>query len=40
MANLVARLKKADEDDARPNVDDAIRAVCQMAVSRIEEGEG
>lgn len=40
MANLVERLKKTDEDDARPNVDDAIRAVCLMAVSQIEEGEG
>ena len=39
MANLVARLKKTDEDDARPNVDDAIRAVCLMSVSRMEGGE-
>ena len=39
MANLVARLKKTDEDDARPNVDDAIRAVCLMAVSQMEGGE-
>lgn len=39
MANLVSRLKKTDEDDARPNVDDAIRAVCLMAVSQMEGGE-
>ena len=39
IANLVSRLKKTDEDDARPNVDDAIRAVCLMAVSRMEGGE-
>lgn len=36
IANLVSRLKKTDEDDARPNVDDAIRAVCLMAVSQME----
>lgn len=39
MAKLVARLKKTDVDDARPNVDDAIRAVCLTAVSRMEGGE-
>lgn len=39
VANLVERLKKTDEDDASPNVDESIRAVCMMTVSHIEREE-
>ena len=38
VSTMVNRLKKTDEDEARPNVDEDIRAVCLMAISRIEEG--
>lgn len=36
----VNRLKNTDVDEAKPNVDEDIRAVCLMAVSQIEEGRG
>ena len=36
MANLIAGLRKTDADDAKPNVDETIRAVCMMTVSQIE----
>ena len=36
VANLIAELRKTDADDARPNVDESIRAVCMMTVSQME----
>ena len=40
MANLIAGLRKTDADDAKPNVDETIRAVCMMTLSQIEREEG
>lgn len=37
---LIAGLRKTDADDARPNVDESIRAVCMMTVSHMEGEEG
>ena len=37
--SMVERLKKSDEDEAKPNVDETIRSVCLMAVSRADESE-
>lgn len=40
VANLIAGLRKTDADDARPNVDESIRAVCMMTVSQVEGEDG
>lgn len=40
VANLIAGLRKTDADDARPNVDESIKAVCMMTVSHLEGEEG
>ena len=37
--SMVERLKKSDEDEAKPKVDETIRSVCLMAVSRADESE-
>lgn len=37
--SMVERLRKSDEDEAKPNVDETIRSVCLMAVSRTDESE-
>jgi hypothetical protein len=34
VASMVARWKKSDVDEVNPNVDDEIRAVCLMSISR------
>lgn len=39
VASMVARLKNTDEDEANPNVDDDIRAVCLMSISRTQGSE-
>ena len=40
VANLIAGLKETDVDDAKPNVDETIRAICMMTLSQIEREEG
>lgn len=40
MAGMVDKLRKTDEDEIIPTVDDEIRAVCMMSVSREESTKG
>lgn len=39
VASMVARWKNSDEDEANPNVDDEIRAVSLMSISRTQGSE-
>lgn len=37
--SMVERLKNADEDEAKPGIDETIRSVCLMSISRTDKSE-